>query len=166
MILSRVRHLTTAEQLLRALGSLFDRYEAHRIVIEDAPGGIWVSALIPAYLEDGTTEPLDRRFDTPDLLREVLEGIARRGTGATAGPLERDLRLVGRYLHDSAVASARIVQDLDGWIVHPAPADSGLPPHVLDRLALVRLEAAAVARRHPAADSALDRASTEADRAA
>jgi hypothetical protein len=153
LLLSRVRHLTTPEQLLRALGSLFDRFEAHRIVIEDTPGGIEVSALIPAYLEDGTTEPLDRRFDTPDLLHEVLEGVARRGTGVTAGPLERELRLVGRYLHDNALVSARLVQVADGWIVQPTPADPGVAPHVLDRAALARLEEVALARRRPAEDA-------------
>lgn len=140
------------ESLLRVVGSLLDDHAASAVVILESPEGWVVRGRVPGEGIDGGTQPLERAFSTPDLFAAAVDAARSRGTHRRAGPLEHDLRLIGRHIDTEELSDVVVVQNRDTWMVRHRDLDLGatVTEHV-DRARLLVLEARAImARGRPA----------------
>lgn len=91
----------TVEDVLRALGAVLDERRAQGVVLIEVPEGLVVRARVSPTIDDrlnGTWVSLERAFGHKEILEQRMSSLQLRGTGHRAGPLERALRVLGRYI--------------------------------------------------------------------
>lgn len=132
MLVSHDHSERNLEDVLRSLGALLDARLAGSILIKEVDAGLVVRARISPTLEqrlEGTPVPLERVFTSQDILEQQLAGIARRGTGHVAGPIERALRQIGRMADERQLSGVTLIQhDTEGgWLLWHEAITDGRP---------------------------------------
>ncbi len=121
MLVSRVR-ATGMQETLRSLGAVLDEHRARSVCILEVPEGLLVRAAVAETIEDrliGAYQPLERLYPDSALFEQQVAAVARRGTGHRAGPIERNLRLIGRQVDERNLTRLTVIQHHQdaGWIV-------------------------------------------------
>jgi len=91
----------TVEDVLRALGAVLDERRARGVVLIEVPKGLVVRARVSPTIDDrldGTWVSLEQAFGHKEILEQRMSSLQLRGSGHRAGPLERALRVLGRYI--------------------------------------------------------------------
>lgn len=112
----------TVEDVLRALGAVLDERRAQNVVLIEVPEGLVVRARVMPTLDDrlaGSWASLEQAFGHKEILEHRMAALAKRGTGHRAGPLERNLRVLGRYIdhHDLDKVTLMEHDDGRGWLL-------------------------------------------------
>lgn len=103
----------TGEDSLRSLGAVLDAVRARGVLIREMPDGLLLRAQVAVTLRDrldGVWTPLERHVSQDEVIRYRQEALARRGTGHVAGPHERSLRMIGRYVDDQGLVGTTLIQ--------------------------------------------------------
>jgi len=101
------------EEVLRSIGAFVDQRGLHEILLDEAPDGFIVQGIVgQTHDESAWADPTmtitkeTYTFLDEDISRFLEDSQARRRTGAAndgspmAGPYERILRVIGRYIDD------------------------------------------------------------------
>ena len=112
----------TVEDVLRALGAVLDERNAQGVVLIEVPEGLVVRARVTATLEDrlgGSWVSLEQAFGRKEILEQRISALALRGTGHRAGPLERALRVLGRYVDVNDLVGVTLLEHDSGrgWLL-------------------------------------------------
>ena len=121
MLVPKVRTMSMQETL-RSLGAVLDGHRARSVCILEVPEGLLVRAAVSETIDDrlvGVYQPLERLYPDSALFEQQVAAVARRGTGHQAGPIERNLRLIGRQVDERALTRLTVIQHHKdaGWIV-------------------------------------------------
>jgi hypothetical protein len=138
----------TVEDVLRALGAVLDEQRAQAVVLIEVPEGLVVRARVAPTLGqriDGVWVSLDRAFGQQEILAQRMAMVARRGTGHRAGPLERALRVLGRYIDRNDLEQITLMEHDAGrgWLLWHRSRAAGR--HVLVTFDHEEIERAAAA---------------------
>jgi hypothetical protein len=141
------------EDILRSLGALLDERQARGVVIIHVEGGLMVRARVTPTLEQrllGDSISMERAFGRQDILEAQIAGVARRGTGHVAGPIERALRVIGRAADAQGLVGLTLIQHHtdDGWLVWHRTADGRQQLKTFDSAELERGDAELRAARY------------------
>jgi hypothetical protein len=122
----------TVEDALRALGLALDEARAQGVVLVEVPDGLVVRARVMPTLRDridGAAVDQEWVYGAKEILERRLESLARRGTGHRAGPLERSLRVLGRYIDRHELREVTIMEhdDARGWLLWHRSTVAGGP---------------------------------------
>jgi hypothetical protein len=132
---------------------MLDDLAATAVAIVQTPDGLMVRARVPADGIDGGTRPLDRLFGSEALLAAAVDAAKARGTHRHAGPLEHDLRLIGRHVAIGRLDEVVIAQSGDAWMVrHRDTGHGGMVTEHIDRARLIVMEAHAIMARRQTAE--------------
>jgi hypothetical protein len=103
------------EDVLRSLGAVLDTIRARAVLIREAHWGLILRAQVTPVQgrPDARWSPIEREMTVQDLERYQREAVARRGSGHVAGPHERSLRMIGRYIDEEHTVGITLIQ-------HPA----------------------------------------------
>ena len=99
------------EEVLRSIGAFIDQRGLSEILLAEAPDGFIVQGIVGQKNDGGqwsdptlTVTKETYTFLDEDIARFLEDSQARRGTGPVgspmAGPYERTLRVIGRYIDD------------------------------------------------------------------
>ncbi|MBX3029835.1 MAG: hypothetical protein KF809_06720 [Chloroflexi bacterium] len=117
------------EEVLRSLGGFIDQRDMHAILLLEASDGFVVQGLAPSAPDGasphGAPAPPGGETYTlldDDIARFMEESRARRGThvdGApmTAGPYERALRVLGRYIDQQQPRNVLLFEQDRAWLI-------------------------------------------------
>lgn len=112
----------TVEDVLRALGAALDERHARGVVLIEVPDGLVVRARV-SPMSDGLGEaPLvsvEQAFGHKEILEQRIAAHHLRGTGHRAGPLERALRVLGRYIDEHDLQRVTLMEHDagQGWLL-------------------------------------------------
>jgi hypothetical protein len=148
MLITDGRPGETVEDVMRALGAALDERRAHHVVLIEVPDGLVVRARVMVTLDDrisGASTSLEQAFGRAQILEQRMAAFARRGTGHRAGPLERELRVLGRYIDRHGLEQVTLMEHDDGrgWLLWHRSTMAGR--HVLVTFDHAELERAASA---------------------
>jgi hypothetical protein len=112
----------TVEDVLRSLGAVLDERHAQGVVLIEVPEGLVVRARVIPSLDDridGSTVSIEQAFEHKQLLEQRMIAMAKRGTGHRAGPLERALRVLGRYIDVNDLSGITLMEHgaSRGWLL-------------------------------------------------
>jgi hypothetical protein len=140
----------TVEDVLRAVGAVLDERHARGVALIEVPEGLVIRARVAADADhrgDDPWVPIEQAFGEGELLEQRLAAIARRGTGHQAGPIERALRILGRYIDHYDLTGITLMEHGEGrgWMLWHKSRTAGR--HALVTFAQEELERAAEAAR-------------------
>ncbi len=132
------------EEVLRSIGAFLDQREMREILLTEAPDGFIVQGLVgtAAGLGDLSDVHFDIEKETytfldDDIARFIEEGVARRRGGAPApdhlqaGPYEKALRIIGRYIDQQKPRDIFLLEQDGSYIVRLLMATRAGARHVL-----------------------------------
>ncbi len=117
------------EEVFRSLGGFIDQRQMSAILVLEAPDGFvlqGLAAMSPASApRDDQTGQLDKEtytFLDDDIARFMEESRARRGTRqdgvpVSAGPYERALRVLGRYIDQQQPRDVFLFEQDGAWLL-------------------------------------------------
>jgi hypothetical protein len=135
------------EEVLRTLGADLDRRGMREIVILEVASGFQVHGLAVRATDRSTWADAvghvlpSERFYSDDDIAELLEhGPRRRGApDAVAGPYERTLRVLGRYV-DGRNASSMLLVEQGAHVLLRTLRTAGVPHHEMVQFAQADLD--------------------------
>jgi len=112
----------TVEDVFRALAAVLDERHARGVVLIEVPEGLVVRARVATTSDEPAGGPLvsvEQAFGHKEILERRIAAHHLRGTGHRAGPLERSLRVVGRYIdgHDLHQVTLMEHDAGPGWLL-------------------------------------------------
>jgi len=112
----------TVEDVLRALGAALDERHATGVALIEVPEGLMVRARVtpaPGDPADGPRVSMERAFGHKEFLEQRMAALQLRGSTHRAGPVERALRVMGRYIdaHDLQQVTLMEHDARQGWML-------------------------------------------------
>lgn len=122
MLITEGAYGQTVEDVLRALGAVLDERRAQGVVLIEVPEGLVVRARVAPSIDDrldGVSVSLEQAFGHKEILEQRMTSLSLRGTSHRAGPLERALRVLGRYIDRNDLVQITLMEHDSGrgWLL-------------------------------------------------
>ena len=122
MLITEGAYGQTVEDVLRALGAVLDERRAQGVVLIEVPEGLVVRARVSPTIDDrleGVWVSLEQAFGHKEILEQRMTMLSLRGTAHRAGPLERALRVLGRYIDRNDLVQITLMEHDAGrgWLL-------------------------------------------------
>ena len=148
MLITEGAYGQTVEDVLRALGSVLDERRAQGVVLIEVPDGLVVRARVSPTIDDrldGVWVSIEQAFGHKEILEQRMTMLSMRGTQHRAGPVERALRVLGRYIDRNDLVQITLMEHDAGrgWLLWHRSRAAGR--HVLVTFDHVEVERAASA---------------------
>lgn len=113
------------EEVLRSIGALLDQRGLREIMVTETPDGFVIQGLVSSEADTNAwSDPLMNvnketyTFKDDDVARFLEEGPGRRKTAASgAGPYERTLRVIGRYIDGQKPRDIFLLEQEGSYVV-------------------------------------------------
>jgi hypothetical protein len=132
MLITEGAYGQTVEDVLRALGAVLDERHAQGVVLVEVPEGLVVRGRVPSPLDgrpDAAWVSLEQAFGQKEILEQRMAMVSLRGTGHRAGPHERALRVLGRYIDRNDLHRITLMEQGSGrgWLLWHRSRAAGRP---------------------------------------